>query len=246
MVGIVWFVIGMTACAAAPQVDADVTAADWLTQIERKTEQVHALRAKVVYIREQGVLGDVQHRYGFLVYQAGPPAKFAISFDRIAVSGAVRPMDKTYVFDGRYMAERDGDEKIYSRWELVREGEEADLLALGEGPFALPLNLKKDAVLERFDVELLDDGENKPVHLGLTPKPGAAMEVTRIELWFDRQTLLPVGARSINEESENVTHIRLTDAAVNPDDLNDSAFDTAAPQEAGWQINETPLEEATD
>jgi len=236
----------LAACVATQEADPAVPAEDWLTRIEAKAADVRSLSAKITYTREQALLGDRQHRYGTLDYEAGPPAKFVARFDKLAVDGALHAMDKTYVFDGRYLVERDEDERIWSRWELAREGEAADLLALGEGPFALPLNMKKDAVLARFHVTpgSEDDG-GKLVHLILTPK--VPMDVTRVDLWFDAATLLPTRARQ-TEENGNATDVKLRELVVNPENIEDhDRYNTSppeaskAPEAANWQVNDHPL-----
>lgn len=228
----------MVACAGVVEDASQPGPAEvWLDKIEAKAGEVQTLSAKVVHVREQGMFKDTQARTGTLVYESGPPAKFRAQFDKLVVDDALHDMRKTYVFDGRYLVERDDDERIWSRWELAREGETVDLLAIGEGPFALPLSMKKDAVLERFDVAVGDkDEDGKLVHLVLTPKK--EMDVTRVDLWFDAQTLLPTRARQ--EEGEDATDVRLRDTVVNPERAVD-AFDTSPPSGANWQISDTPL-----
>ncbi len=243
--------MGLVACAQTPaaapvqeQSPVDPAVDHWLTLIEAKAHEVKTLRAKLNYTREQGLLGDVQRRFGELIYQAGPPAKFCARFDKIVVDDAVHGMDKTYTFDGRYMVERDGDEKIFSRWELAKEGETADLLTLGEGPFALPLNMNKSQVLSRFEVALADDGKDEPVHLVLTPREGVEMDASKVELWFDRDTLLPVRARTENEEREDASDVKLREVELNPQDIPDDAFNADLPDDASWRVNDYQMKDA--
>ncbi|MCC6680596.1 MAG: outer membrane lipoprotein carrier protein LolA [Phycisphaeraceae bacterium] len=242
--------MGLFACAQSPP-ESQTAAVDpvveqWLTKIEARAQEVKTLRARLNYTREQGLLGDMQRRFGQLIYQAGPPARFCARFDQIVVDDAVHGMDKTYTFDGRYMVERDGGEKIFSRWDLAKEGETADLLTLGEGPFALPLNMNKSQVLSRFEVALADDGEDQPLHLVLTPRQDVEMDASKVELWFDRDTLLPVRARTENEDREDASDVKLREVELNPDDIADEAFNTDLPDDASWQVNEYRTQETQE
>ena len=217
----------IVACAAGPeQATPSEQAAEpsraevWLDKIEAKAAEVSALSAKLTYVREQNLLGGKQTRYGTLVYQAGPPAKFRANFDKLAESGVLHEMNVTFIFDGRYLVERDNDERIWTRRELAREGESVDLLAFGQGPFSLPLNMKKAEVLDRFTVEAADGGEDQPVHLVLTPREDQDMDVTKVELWFERDTLLPIRARQ--EEETDAMDMKLRETAVNPPSLEEA------------------------
>lgn len=222
--------------AASPEVE------QWLDRIEQRTDDVSTLRAKVTYDTIQGLLGDEQRRFGTLYYEAGPPARFAIHLDRLVVDNALRPQDRWYVFDGQWLAERIADEKTFIRRELVPPGEERDLLRIGEGPFAIPLDLEKDKVLERFEVALVEDQpaevENS-VHLRLTPRPDVDIEQEQIDIWYDRDNLLPVRVHTREEASEESV-IRLRDIELG-EPIAAERFDTTPPTEPGWQIELKPL-----
>lgn len=222
------------------------TVEGWLDRIEQRSADLQSLRAKLRYQRIQGLLGGEQVRFGELVYQAGPPARFAVHFDRLVVDERLQMQERGFIFDGRWMAERivDDGSKVFIRRELVPPEEVGrDLLRLGEGPFALPLDLKKQTVLSRFDVSLADPAEDDPantVHLALEPRRGTDIDQNRIDIWYDRDTLLPVQVRTEKTDADEVTVIRLLEpepgAAVDAD-----AFDTAPPREPDWQVEIKPL-----
>ena len=232
------------ACAAAPPAtkpaDAGTNTAEaWLEKIERRAADIETLQAKLRYDRIQGLLGDEQRRLGTLAYDAGPPPRFRANFHKRIVNRRGDHIDRTWIFDGHWLAERNGDDKTFIRWELVAADEQAkDLLDLGEGPFALPLNMQKDAVLRRFDVTLIPEDD---VHLRLVPKDGMDIEQTQIDLWYDRETLLPTRCATM-DDSENESIVELSDVVVN-EELNDVSFDTSPPKGRGWTVDEHPLEE---
>lgn len=246
--------------SAKPQVDQDANADErdesdnpayaWLDRIEARGDEIKTLRATIIYDRRQGLLGDQQVRRGSLSYDAGrppdTPRRFDIHFDRLLLDGQLRQQDRRYTFDGRWLAERDGDAKVFIRRELVAQGEQGrDLLAMGEGPFALPLNLNRKAVTQRFTVALIDTTADDPensIRLRLTPLPDIRVEQDQIDFWFDRDTLLPIMVHTLDDaEAEDQTIIRLRDVRVDPD-IDEKQFNTTPPAEPGWQIEINPLD----
>jgi len=219
---------------------ADNSAETWLEKIEQRATDIQTLNANLRYDNNQLLLGDEQRRFGKLVYDAGPPPRFAIHFDRKMVDGHWTEPDLYYIYDGRWLLKRDHESKSAVRYQLVPDDEEVGgEMELGEGPFPIPLNLKKDKVLARFEVELVEPTEDDPensVHLKLTPREDHETDLTQIDLWFDRESLLPVKVSSL-DDSETQTVVLLTKTQVN-EALPDQAFDTALPTEPGWQTDE--------
>lgn len=161
---------------------------------------------------------------------------------------------KSYIFDGRVLLELSPDRKAGIRRLVAGEGEEVDPLALGEGPFPIPIGQKKDEILKRFDAELLGPdaglgGEGVPpmlegtVQLRLTPKPGAAEaeDFHEVRIWYTRHDadgdgdadyLLPVKARTVDTD-QSKADVNLANVTVNAD-LEEGLFDTTAPE--GWEV----------
>lgn len=233
--------------AAQSQPD-DGSAEDWLQRIEGAAAEVKTLTADLRYDRNQLLLGDEQRRFGTLIYQTGPPPRFAIHFDRLITDGHPSRPDLWYLYDGRWLLKRDHENKTAVRYQLVPDDEEAgEAMELGEGPFPIPLNLKKDRVLARFDVVLVPLTEEDPansIHLKLTPRPEIETDLTGIDLWFDRETLLPVEASTL-DDSETQTIVRLTETKANVT-LPDQSFDTALPTDPGWQTDENRIASSDD
>ncbi|MEE9212660.1 MAG: outer membrane lipoprotein carrier protein LolA [Phycisphaeraceae bacterium] len=220
----------------------------WLDRIEHRSAQIATLQARLRYDRIQVLVGDEQRRFGKLFYEAGPPARFAIHFDKLVTDqNRLERQDRWYIFDGRWLVERLDDQKQYRKYEIIppdAEPEQADPLALGQGPFAVPLDFRKDRVLQRFEASLVAPADDDPpdtVHLHLVPKPGFGSDVTEIDLWYDRQSLLPVRARTI-DESENEAVIDLTRPRVN-EPVDPTLFDTSVPKARGWLVEIKPWEE---
>lgn len=250
--------LALTACATAESPASKTTGAPTTTtaqespeaaleRIEAATKDIEALQTKVTLTTEQGLLGDEQRRFGTLIYDAadeakGEPARFALSFDRVVIDGNLEQQDRGYIFDGTWLAEKLGDQKLFIRRQLVAEGERGPSLDIGEGPFVLPLNLKKDKVLQRFDVEVVPTTADDPaetIHLKLVPKPGVDIEETQIDVWFEEPKLVPVRVVTVKSDETKQT-IELRDPRVNPQ-ISEGAFDTAAPKE-GWEVEVKPLQ----
>ena len=215
-----------------------------LEHVEQRAEEIKTLVANVTYERFQGLLGDQTRRYGTLVYDRGPPALFAVDFDKLVHGDTLELDSLRYIFDGRWLAERNDNDRIFRRYELVSEEDAAaglgrDLLKLGEGPFPLPLNLRKGRVLQRFKVNRIgpaDELDRPSVGLRLTPKSHAAeVEDTLIHLWFDACTYLPLCMQAVNEDEESETIIILRNLQVDIE-LEADLFDTTPPDDEGWQV----------
>lgn len=220
----------------------------WLDRLSARAKQLHTLKAAVRYDRVQVLEGDEQIRFGTLLYDAGPPARFNLDFKRMVVNGGVQPREHRFVFDGHWLAETDAEHKTFVRRELVPAHEKGhDLLRLGKGPFALPLDLDKATVLQRFDVTLVAPDKNDPantVHLRLTPRPHTDVKQSRIDLWYDRKTLLPVRVRTANDDAQTESTILLSHVQTGMK-LPKDAFETQPPRARnGWQIDIKPLKDA--
>lgn len=220
-----------------------------LRLIEMSTSTVRTLRAQLVYDRTQQLVGDRQRRFGTLVYEMGPPARFAVHFDRLLVDRRMDHDDRWYIFDGQWLAERYDDEKLFIKRQVVpppspgAEDIPPDPLALGAGPFALPIGLKREQVVKRFDVSLTPPAnDDSPFHLHLVPKPDYPSEFTEVDLWYERKRLLPTRVRTI-DDSENETVVSLSQFRVNePADTN--VINTSPPSDPGWRIEIKPWQQS--
>src|SRR5690625_4205813 len=198
-------------------------ATHWLGRIETKAKKVKTLTADVRYDRIQGLLGDTQRRWGTLIYKSGPPAEFSVHFDKLAVDSAARPQNRWFIYDGHWLAEKYGDQHIFIRHELVPKGKKRDLLALGKGPFVLPLDAHKKKIIKKFHVKIIQDknrkeAENNPlknsVQLRLIPRKNNHIKLTKIDLWYKKNTLLTNRAKT-HDKSKNISIITLSNIKLN-------------------------------
>lgn len=227
----------------------ELTAEGWLTVLEASASETQSLSARVRMTTIADLLDEESQRFGTLKYAAADDPhtsmRFAVRFERVKIDNVAEEIDQSYIYDGRWLLDVDAKDQTATRRELVREGEQADL-ELGDGPFLLPLNLRKDRVLQKFEVELIDAAEEDPTsdagtfHLRLLPKPQAGTDAQQIDLWFDRDTLLPLRAATL-EADDDQTIVDLFQLEPNAE-MADDTFDTALPTGPGWELQVVPLD----
>jgi len=235
------------AVAAAP-IDPAVDAL--LSKLEASAPDLIAFTATIGYDKEEAILQRTERRTGELIYRMDAATKekaFAVLFNSTIVNNVKRKAQKHYIFNGRWLVEVDHDQKQFIKREIVPPGETLDPLKLGEGPFPLPIGQPKSEVLARFTVQPIEvpmEGLLKDLKevdgLRLTPRPGTAEaeDYTSVDLFYDRDTLLPAGiiARQTNED---VKTVRLKDLKRNPN-LGDSQLkklDINDPDPRQWKID---------
>lgn len=257
-----WLVLLIVAPAcrgAAAETGATTVVADddpaivLLDKLEARGQRLRSYQARVIYVREQGLLGDTQTRLGSIDYHAGPPARFAVAFTHLVADGVRREQPRRYVFDGTWLAEQITDEKRFIRRQIVAPGESYDPLKLGEGPFPFPIGQQRDEVLHRFRAGVIAPGEDDPTgttHLQLTPRTNPdtgkpTSDFTTVDIWYDDQTLLPVKVVTYEQEADNTTTVTLDKARIDQisDEQVKTMFDTTPPKlGTGWQVEIKPLE----
>lgn len=188
-----------------------------LAELETADKGLRSLQSRVLYVRTFELQGDDQKWEGSLAFQVTPcadPAKqadrrFAVHFDRSKIGRRIEDEDKTYVFDGHWFTERNAKLKTLTRREVVRQGDAADPMRIGDSPFPLPIGQKRADILERYNakrVEAMDgiDEDSLPesmsleqvekflngtTQLVLTPKPEHedTMNLDEIRLWYKQQ-----------------------------------------------------------
>ncbi len=229
--------------AASP--DAAAAGRDWLRKLDVRSRSMQTLTAKLRYVTVQGLLGDEQVRFGQLLYAAPTdalPERFAAVLDKQVVDGNQTAIDRRFVFDGRWLLDLDGQERTAARRELAN-----DAGSLDESLLPVPLRVDAEAIERRYDVSLITDEPvdnndpaaallNNAVHLRLVSKTAGP----RIDLWFDRATLLPLRgeSRQRDEDIVRVDVVQPTENAPLPDD----AFNTTLPTTPGWDTQIVPLQ----
>lgn len=240
--------------AAAPPVDPEIDAL--LARLESSADDLRSFTARISYERWDALLERAEQRSGEIVYRLDPDTarkSFAVLFDRMVVGQRQERKLKHFVFDGAWLVEVDHERKQFIKRQIVPPGRQLDPLKLGEGPFPLPIGQKRSEVLARFEVgpaAVPAAGRLRGlsgVHgLALVPRPGTAEagEFARVELFYDREALLPVGINALAPNGDRKT-VLLTDLRRNPE-LDAAALarlSVQTPDPKVWQIDVREWEE---
>lgn len=246
------------------------TADDLLTALETADKDLRSLVANIVHLkRESELIGNrTQEHRGRLLFQsipgqadaAAPPRRlFQIDFTDLIVDGTLRKESKSWIFDGRWLIEKQPSEKQIFKREIAAPGTTTDPLALGEGRFPIPIGQRKDRILERFDATLLPPEQGFPAPPGgagdkgdsdkagalpewvadshqllLVPKRGTAIarDYAEVRIWYRKGDLLPRMARTLN--TDDSTDDVILSRVVKNGELPPGAFDTTIPP--GWDV----------
>lgn len=273
--------LAATALASAqePQPPADdepefASADELLDALETADADLSFLTAQISYTKTSQFLGDRQVRLGVMQFVSqlleGVPTRrtFGVRFEKLYIGNMADDEVKIYIFDGHWFVEKLPGEKLIIKREVVRPGEMADPLRIGEGPFPIPIGQKKADILERFEAELLDpdDGltldpnEEHPAEdikaarnlvnftldsyqLRLTPHDAwiDTIDLKEIRLWYTRAEdgrLLPRMARTVDFDGD-ISVIQLINVTINDkDSIDPTLMSTDVPE--GWnaQIRE--------
>ncbi|VAX40011.1 hypothetical protein MNBD_PLANCTO03-1330 [hydrothermal vent metagenome] len=243
------------------------TADDLLRALETAGQDTRLLSATIRYVKEFAIQGDTQRRDGRLVFASDPgldgqppTRRFGITFDRYEVGGRVEDRDldylEQYIFDGEWLAEIRPLEKQFVRRQVVPPGQKWDPLRLGEGPFPIPIQQKREEILSRFEAELLDGQEGvverrlmgvtgKCYQLKLTPRPDAGeSDLREIRVWYQKDTLLPRMAKTTTK-ADDTSLVLLKDLKLNAEaKVSKTALSTDLPADrTGWDITNIPYRE---
>ncbi|MHC4991810.1 MAG: LolA family protein [Planctomycetota bacterium] len=236
----------------------DETVDELLAELERSAADLHAFTAGVVYEVEDALLGRRERRRGKLIYSADEEAdskRFAVLFESIDFDNGRRERRlRHYVFDGQWLAEIDHESRKFIKRQIVRPGERLDPLKLGEGPFPLPIGQPREQVHKRFVASSWTLPEGHPLEkvgktypelrgLLLVPRDNTpeARDYARVELLYDRATLLPVGIQVIETNGDRKT-VRLLDPVRNPT-LDEQALawlSIEEPDRREWAVSVQP------
>ena len=234
-----------------PEIPAEVNSL--LDRLENSAPDLNSFTAQVQYEKQDVLLGRKELRSGDLIYHQDPQTKeksFAILFDSTIIDRVRRSEPKHHIFNGRWLAEVDHKNKQFIKREIVPPGKQLDPLKLGEGPFPLPIGQPKAEVLARFDVTAApkpDEGLLKDLQnvegLSLKPKPGTqeAQDYSKVDLYYDRETLLPVGIRT-EETNGDIKTVKLLNVKRNPELTPEqlARLDIAEPDPREWRIDVRP------
>jgi hypothetical protein len=247
----------------APQEDKAPAAQDaevdqLLTKLENAAAELRDFTAKVRYDKWDPVTSRWEIRAGELIYQLKPDKskRFAMLFDTLIVGDRRQERKAHFIFDAGWLVEVDHERKQFIKRQIVAPGQEFDPFKLGEGPFPLPVGQSRDEVLKHFEVTLLGKPEDQQLEglenvkgLRLIPRPGAreAEHFERVDVFYDNDTLLPVGISLIETDAAPDDKfdarvkkiVRLRDVKRN-EGIDETRLSIEEPDAREWAINIEP------
>lgn len=244
-----------------PKAPAPTPARQWLEKLEAKSENMTSFHANIFYTRIQELLGDKQSRQGKVyLSRTKDKTQFAVGFESLIKDKKIIEQKKIFIFDGIWLIEKDYQNKIFIKRQVMQPGKKFDPLKLGEGPFPLPVGQKVSDVLAFFEVTLKPEDEKaKPENkedkdketftLLLKPredlpKNSPKIKFKNMKLTYYKKSLLPKEVETT--DGKNTTIVKLFKAAMNELDKKQQAviFDTTQPPASeGWDIIIKPFEQ---
>lgn len=212
-----------------------------LDRLERAGDTFVTLRADLEYEVRNAMTGETELRTGTVAYQketADQPAKFRVNFQTLRLEeGPVTRQRVEYLFDGRFVIKDQYATKTRTCWQVAAEGQRVEALRIGKGPFPIPFGQKTRDVLELLHAGTRPAESSDPPNtdfLLLSPLPGREKDVnfTRLEMWVDRRTNLPVKLRA-RDENQTVKTVVFSHIQTNPK-IDPKLFDE--PRPAGFEL----------
>ena len=237
------------------------TADDLLSALENADANFRSLQANIRKVKQFGEIeGGGEMIYdGSVVFvseapdHARPNVKprrmFQVDFTSTTIDGVRKAEQRTFLFDGQWFVERQPDVKQIHKRQIVPPGQTVDPLAIGEGPFPVPIGQKRERILQRFTAELLPpedfpdaklagDAVKDTYQLKLTPRPGTdeAQKYRDVRIFYRKSDLLPRFARTFDRD-DAINTVALMNIKLNQP-VSAGAFDTSVPPGWGAQIDE--------
>jgi len=237
------FVAALTSCFSTQSLSVD--------EILEKVEQadVSSVTATISYTRTDPILERREIRTGKILFRIsdGKNREAAIMFDTLIIGRRREVKLKHYIFSGRWMAEVDYENEQFIKHELVAPGQKGiDLFELGNGPIPLPIGQTKQSVLSKFTVTKISRPEDGPLAkldknvVGLHLVPKTKDEWESIDLYYDPNSWLPIGVRTI--ETDGTKRVsRLTNIQLNAlSEEEAQLLNIATPDPKEWSIDVRP------
>ncbi|MGC9455461.1 MAG: LolA family protein [Phycisphaerae bacterium] len=235
----------------SPAGDVDPEAMEILRKLEAAGKEHEAIRAELTYEVVDRLTGDSEVREGEVFFRARTeesPEKFRISFRTLQQAGGPRILERVdYAFDGHWLTVARHRTKQMTRYQVVPEGETAQPLKLGKGPFPVPFGQQADDVVEHFHVSTRELREDEPedtdyIELVTREKYAEQIAFEWLRMWVSHENHLPVKLVS-RDKSERMTTVTFENTRTDAE-LGDDIF--RLPRPLGWQYRIERLENAEE
>ncbi len=226
----------------------DAKAMKVLERLERAGGAHRTIRGDVTYEIQDRLTGDSETRTGWVAYRKGRgerPGAFRITFETLRQGEKGRKLadEVDYAFDGGWLVIKKHRIKQINRYQVAADPKKARPLQLGKGPLPVPFGQQARQVAGRFDLYTRPVRSKEPegtLYIRLTPKKDTESNFTRLEMWVDRKTGLPVRIEARDKDEKRKT-LEFREVRTGTP-LKDELF--TLPRPRGWKVNVRPLKDA--
>lgn len=235
--------------ATAPAPTAGAAEMKILKDLEAAGDKYHTIKADLDYQIVNPVLGDSEQRTGWVAYSKGDkktPTRFRVSFETLKLGAGAKTKEKVdYAFDGQWLTVAKHKIKNITLYQLAAEGEKVEALKIGKGPFPLPFGQSAAEMVKYFNPTTrppVDSDPKNTIYLRLTTRPEHLRDLptTRMEMWIDAKTNLPVKLKS-RDKNRNTTTVSFKDIQTNKA-VDEDVFRVQRP--IGYEVIRRPLSKA--
>lgn len=235
-----------SAAAAAPLSPAS-SVDQVLDALDARGHNLQSFVADVTLAEEDTSLAFGSTRTGRVWYQArGDNPRIHVIFDQKIDGKRKFPEKVEYLLQDGWLTDRDYQKKIEVRRQVLRPGQKANLLKLGEGPFPLPIGQKREEVLKQFTATKGTPAKDDPpgtAHVQLKPREQSEFKsrIGTMDVWVDPQTNFPAKIEVVDPDGAKVRTTVLKNLRVNPQPpIGDAEF--ALPAVQGWDLHDEPFQ----
>lgn len=235
----------LPACLAdeAP-LPANATMDQVLDALDQRGKTLQSFSADLSDTTGDPALGNEQTRTGMIWFQHRGEGndRIRVLFDKLIIGRIAQAQKHEYLLEGPWLIDRNYDQKVEVKRQVLKPGEKINLLKLGEGPFPLPIGQDKQKVKELFDVTMPDPAKDDPpntIHVSLVPRQGTelANKFTSIDVWVDRTLRMPVVIETLDAAGSAQHRTELKNLHLNPPGgLSDKDFSLPPIDDKNWNL----------
>jgi hypothetical protein len=236
-----------TTTTSAPAEALSAETMNILRELEAAGDKYRTIRADLDYEVVNLTLGDSEKRTGWVAYSKGDdktPTRFRVTFEKCKLGAGAEFKDQVdYAFDGQWLTVAKHKIKNITLYQLAAEGQKVEPLRIGKGPFPLPFGQKAADMVKYFIPSTRPPVESDPngtIYLRLLTRPQYDEELptTRMEMWIDAKTYLPVKLKS-RDKNKAVTTVTFKDIRTNKA-VDENFF--RIPHPIGYEVIRRPLD----
>jgi hypothetical protein len=236
-----------TTTTSAPAEAVSEEVMNILRELEAAGDKYRTIRSDLDYEVVNLTLGDSEKRTGWVAYSKGDdktPTRFRVTFEKCRLGAGAEFQDQVdYAFDGQWLTVAKHKIKNITLYQLAAEGQKVEPLRIGKGPFPLPFGQKAADMVKYFIPTTRAPVESDPngtIYLRLVTRPQYVEELpaTRMEMWIDAKTYLPVRLKS-RDKNKAVTTVTFKDIRTNKA-VDENFF--RIPHPIGYEVIRRPLD----